>query len=1350
MKNYYMSRMKKLFLLLFVSFFTVGDIYCQKLFPFQFRKIDVDDGLSENSVQCIIQDSCGFMWFGTKAGLNRYDGTEFRIYRNDPNENLSLGNNYIRSLLLGPSDVLYVGTDAGLYIMRMADEKFTKLNVKTADGIEVTSGVNSMQFDDKGRLWLATMIQGVFTFDPGTNTLSRVESVGLDLRQNAAWCVIRDRSGVMWVGSRLGLLRYDSGRGVLNPESAFSGETRIEILNISEDERGQLWLGTWEDGVLCYHKDTRTYASYGGKGAENYITHVRAVFPYSKEIMLIGADDGFYAVTSDGLRRIDNPRSQQSLSDQNVYSIFQDRENGLWIGTYFGGVNYFNPLLSSVETFVPGNVPGMLSGRAVGQFCEDPAGNLWIATEDGGVNYFNTKTNWITQPIETSYHNIQALLLDGDDLWIGTLSRGLDIHNLKSGHVNHLRHDPADEHSIDNDCIFSLYRTRSGEIFVGTSEGVNRYDRQHHRFDRILGNAGCVRDMLEDEYGNLWLATLNAGAIRLKLAEGEWIHYDSVNYRSNPIVGQKLCSVYIDAHKNLIYTSQGGGIFFYDHQTDSFRNISLADGLPDNVIYGVLDDQFGNLWLSSNVGIIRFNPKAPHDSRIYNKTSGMQSAQFNFRASYKTRDGKFYFGGINGFSCFYPEELADVKNQFVPPVVITGITFLKGGKKALETKTISTSFYHGNPIEISYKQASFTISYVSLSYVSQADNCYAYMLEGFDTDWHDVCNNRSVSYFNLPPGKYTFKVRGSNNDRMWNTEAARIDIRILPPLWRSAFAITAYILAFILACFLTIRHLLQRLRRKRAAELESVTAEAEKKTFQSQIEFFVSIAHEIRTPLSLISAPLEEIIASGDASGQMRQNLRIIDKNRERLSTLVNQLLDFRKIDSRKHIAMRQEIDLKKLLSDIYERFLKTSYTKHIEMLFELPEGDASVISDSDALIKITDNLLANALKFTSDRILLQLQRNADRSFTIRVTDNGKGIPDRLKKLIFDPFYQIDKQDEKRGYGIGLSLVKNLSEVLEGQIRVSDAPGGGTVFSVTFANLSSVTSQSPSSVSVDEESLLEGPAAEHLPRLLAVDDNPDMTLFISQNLGGNYHVDVADNVSQALKLLEKNSYELIISDIMMPGTDGILFARQLRNNINFSHIPIILLSAKTDNVSKAEGLYAGADVFIEKPFSMKYLKAQIASLLNNRKSILDAFNRSPLMPYSALATNKSDEIFLKKLNEEIEKHMADENFSVESLADIFSLSRSSLQRKVKIISGTTPGEYLRNYRLKRACHLSLESNMRINEVAFEVGFNSASYFTKAFFKAYNMTPTDFLAEHAPEKADRQMQGTASGKSTDRN
>lgn len=1328
--------MKRLFILLFTAFAaSVGDVCGQELPSFRFRKIDVDDGLSENTVQCILQDSCGFMWFGTKAGLNRYDGTGFRVYRNDPDENLSLGNNYIRSMLQGPSDILYIGTDAGLYIMQMADEKFTKLNTKTADGTEITTGVNSMLFDDSGRLYLATMSQGIFVLDTATNRLSSIETAGLNLGQEVAWYLMRDRSGVIWAGTRMGLLRYDSVSGRFKPVPAFTGRNRIEILSISEDERGGLWLGTWEDGVLRYNKDAGDYRSYGGKGSENYITHVRTIFPYSKDMTLVGADDGFYAISSDGLRRIDKPRRQQSLSDQNVYSIFRDRESGLWIGTYFGGVNYFNPLLSPVETYVSDNAPGTLSGRAVGQFCEDPSGNLWIATEDGGVNYFNTTTHRITQPIKTSYHNIQALLLEGDNLWIGTMSRGLDIYNRKSGRVSHLRHDPADEHSIDNDCIFSLYQTHSGDIYVGTSDGLNRYDHLRHRFIRMPEGSGCVRDMREDEYGNLWLATLNAGAKRLKLPEGEWIHYDTVNHRSNPIVGQKLNSVYIDARKNLIFTSQGSGIFLYDYPTDSFRNISLADGLPDNVIYGVLDDQFGNLWLSSNVGIIRLDPDTPRNYRIYNKDNGMQSAQFNFRGSYKARDGKFYFGGINGFSSFYPEELANTKNRFVPPVVITEITMLKRGT-AKQTEKIATSLYHGERIELPHKHASFTISYVSLSYMSQSDNRYTYMLEGFDTGWHDVGNNRSVTYFGLPPGRYTFKVKGSNNDGVWNTQAARIGIRILPPFYRSAFATTVYILVFILTLYLTVLHLLRWFRRKRTAELKAVMDETEKKSFQSQIEFFVTIAHEIRTPLSLISAPLEEIISSDDGSDQTRRNLRIIDKNRERLLTLVNQLLDFRKIDSRKHIVMRREIDLKKLLSEIYERFLKTTQTKHIEMTLELPDDDPSVISDSDALIKITGNLLANALKFTSNRIVLRLRHNSDRTFTISVIDNGKGIPDPLKKLIFDPFYQVDKENDKRGYGIGLSLVKNLSEVLEGRIEVSDALGGGTVFAFTFADLSPAATEGPTLALLDHESQKETTAADTLPRLLAVDDNQDMTFFISQSLGGTYHVDIADDVSQALKLLDENTYELIISDIMMPGTDGISFTRQLKNDVNFSHIPIILLSAKTDNASKAEGLRSGADVFIEKPFSMQHLKAQISSLLNNRKSILEAFNRSPLMPYSVLATNKNDEIFLKKLNEEIEKRMSDENFSVESLADFFTVSRSSLQRKVKMISGVTPGEYLRNYRLKRACQLLVESDMRINEVAFEVGFNSASYFTKVFYKIYNVTPTEFLAGHAPEKADR--------------
>jgi len=1329
-------REKIIIVLLLLIHVLVSDIYAQDLPAFRFRKIDVDDGLSENSVVCMLQDSRGFMWFGTNDGLNRYDGTGFKVYANNPDENLSLGNNFIRSLLQGKHDIMYVGTDAGLYIMHMAEDKFTKLNNKTADGTEVTSGVNSILLDNDGMLWLATVNQGIFVFDTNKNILRKVKIAGQPFMTNAAWCIIKDRSGVIWVGTRIGLLRYNPNTEQLEPTPGLSGNIppKDEIICITEDNKGGLWLGTWEEGVRYYDKHTGKYISYGDKNSKNYITHIRIIFPYSENVWLVGCEDGLYAINTitNTLERIDTPRLQQSLNDQNVYSIARDREGGLWFGTYFGGVNYYNTQFEPIETHIPDNYPYALSGRAIGQFCEDPSGNLWIATEDGGVNYFDVKTKKISQPVKSSYHNIQALLLEEDKLWIGTMSRGLDIYNLRNGSITNIRHNPTDEHSIDNDCVFSLYKTHNDDIYVGTSEGLNRYDRQNRNFIRIPEGNGLVREMKEDDYGYLWIASPHTGAKRMDIETREWVHYDTLKHRSNPIVGQRLNSIHIDNHKNLIFTSQSSGIFLYDYKDDSFRNISQANGLPNNVVYGVLNDQFGNLWLSSNVGIVCFNPDTPQNHRIYNKEDGMQSAQFNFMSSYKARDGKFYFGGINGFSSFYPHELLSIKNNVAPPIVITDIKPLASIDTEKKDEII-TSLFRGNRIELPYRNSSFTISYVSLSYMSQSNNKYAYMLEGSDTEWQYVGNNKSVTYLNLSPGKYTFKVKGSNNNGLWSEETAQIEIRILPPFWRSPFAIILYIVLASLLCYLLISHYLRRYRRKQAAELEAIMVEEEKKNFQSKLDFFTTIAHEIRTPLSLISAPLEEIISSKDGNKQTHQNLSIIEKNSERLSTLVNQLLDFRRMDNRKHILVPQEVDIKKHLTEIYERFCKTAQTKLITMTLKLPEDELTVITDPDALIKITGNLLTNALKFTSDLIILQLQYNQDNSYTISVTDNGKGIPDNLKKVIFDPFFQINKEDDKLGVGIGLSLVRSLSEMLEGSVEVSDAPGGGTTFAFTFHSLPSVSVEEQTSYLHNEEPLRKEYSTESKPHLLVVDDNKDMTSFISSALGDVYNVDMAYDASHAMELLEKNNYELIVLDIMMPGTDGISLTGNLKRDINYSHIPIILLSAKTDNASKAEGLHSGADVFIEKPFSTQHLKAQISSLLNNRKSMLEAFNRSPLMPYSTLAMNKGDESFLKKLNDEIKKNISDEDFSVESLTDILSISRSNLQRKVKILSGLTPGEYLRNYRLRKACQLLIESDMRINEVAFEVGFSSASYFNKVFYKAYNMTPTEFIASHVSER-----------------
>lgn len=1319
-----------------LCFVLLPQLFAAEHTNFHFKKIQVDEGLSENTVYCIIQDSKGYIWFGTKDGLNRFDGTNFRVFRHNITNPTSLGNNFIRSILEGENGIFYIGTDAGLYIMDTADETFTLIRKQTTDGTQLISAINALYADKDGTIWIGSMYQGVFTYHPTTGELRKVELMHYSLGNSAVWSIYGDRSGTIWLGTRFGLLRYnrqtnlmEAVDGLFNP----AGSSDHEILCIFEDAKGNLWMGTWADGIWHYNKQTYDGTSFLGVNSKDYyVTHVRSIFQYDTNRLLIGSDDGLYLFNIETYEtiRVDVSQSHYSLSDQNVYSMTSDHEGGIWIGTYFGGINYLNASLLPIETYYPDMKHGMLYGRAVSQFCEDPDGNMWIATEDGGVNFLEVKTRRITQPIKTSYHNTHALLLDADDLWIGTFSRGIDIYNTRTGKLINYRTNPQDETTLNDDCVFSLYKTRNGDIYAGTPAGLNRYDREKKQFIRIPEAHGFVYDIKEDETGNLWIANYGGGVIRLDANTHTWKRYDDLTEHTNPIRGSKLTSVYIDNQKRLIFTSEGRGLFIYDYLTDSFRNISEADGLPNNVIYGVLDDAFGNLWISCNKGIVCFDIDNPAAHTLYDKEDGLQSNQFNFKSSYKARNGKFYFGGINGFNCFYPQELTQLQNDHIPPVEITDIRLLGNNKPELE-QDVRTRLNKNQRIILPYNKSSLSISYISLSFRSQNKNQYAYMLEGADKDWTTAGNNKSVTYVNLSPGTYVFHVKASNNNNIWNEEGARVEIEILPPFWLSLPARLIYAAIIVVLCYLLFTYYQRKYKKKQAQQLEAYKDEQEKLAIKSRIDFFTNIAHEIRTPVSLIKAPLEEVLISGDGNRNTRQNLEIIDKNCNRLSVLINQLLDFRKMDSMNYTVNPEYINLKEYIGELYERFRKTAQSRKIDFVLRTPdELVMHVISDWDALTKVIGNLLTNAIKFTTDRIVLTLERVNDTTYTISVEDNGRGIPHEQKKLIFDPFYQI--KSEGNGTGIGLSLVKNLAHLLKGKVEVTDNPTGGSVFRFTFTSMSPKASTNKPHSASRQESLalnISGDIEslnERKKTILVVDDNPDITTFISSCLQNDYQVDTALNATDAWTLLENESYDLIISDIMMPDVDGISFTKSIKADLNYSHIPVILLSAKTDNAVKVEGLSSGAEVFMEKPFSTTFLKAQIRSLLENRRTILESFNRSPLASYSTLVTNKSDEAFLSKLNDEIEKHLSNESFSVESLTDILGLSRSNLQRKLKGICGSTPGDYLRNYRLRKACKLLMETDMRINEVAFEVGFNSASYFTKVFMKTYNMTPKEFV------------------------
>lgn len=1322
-----------------ILFYLIGiTLYSQENSDFHFRKIQVNDGLSENAVYCILQDSKGFMWFGTKDGLNRYDGNNFRIFRKNAKNTQSIGNNFIRCLIEGQDSQLYIGTDAGLYIMDTVEETFTKMNYKTADNGEVTTAVNAIYSDQKGNIWIGTMFQGIFILDVANQKLKKVEVNGFDLGANATWSIYGDASGNIWIGTRVGLLRYNPDTEKLDPVKGlftFSESSEHEVLYIFEDKSGDLWLGTWSGGLRLYNKQSNSYTSYlDSQDRDQYVTHIRSVFQYDNTNLLIGSDDGLYLFNTEHKtdKRIDIPHIQYSLSDQNVYSIAKDKEGGIWIGTYFGGVNYLNPSMQSIETYYPNIPEGTLSGKAVSQFCEDQYSNLWIATEDGGINYFNTKTKKITQPIHTSYHNTHALLLDGDNLWIGTFSRGIDVYNTKTKHLSNFRYSREDRQTIDDDCIFSLYKTRKGDIYAGTPVGLNKYDRISKKFIRIEEVSGFIYDIEEDDHGNLWLATYGSGAIKLDASANKWVHYDTIQNINNPIVGSKLTGIYIDSQKRMLFSSEGRGIFIYDYKTDNFKNISETDGLPNNVTYGILDDVNGNWWISSNKGLICFNITEPKKFRLYNKEDGLQSNQFNYKSSYKAKNGKFYFGGINGFSSFYPQNLSQIRNTISPPVEITHINIL-GNQDFELNHQVQTKLNKKETIKLPYNRSSFTINYVSLSYITQAKNLYAYRLEGVDSDWNYVGNNKSVTYVNLSPGKYLFKVKASNNDGLWNETGAEIEIEILPPFWLSLPAKIIYLALLLAFAYALISYYWKKNVKRQQQQLEAFKTEQETLAFKSKIDFFTTIAHEVRTPLSLITAPLEEVINTHEGSNDTKQNLSIIEKNCDRLTVLINQLLDFRKMDSTKYVLNPEKINLHEHISELYDRFKKTAQRKEIDFRLNLPQDkDIYIYSDADALTKIVGNLLTNALKYTKNKIELSLFKNYDNSYTVTVEDNGRGISDAHKKLIFDPFYQVQADDGKVGTGLGLALVKNLTEVMGGQIDVVDGKNTGTMFIFTFSDIE----QKPLSENYEEQTLpmfttsrISDTQNDRKYNILIVEDNPEMSDFIKNSLKNEYTIDTALNAVDALLLLEDNSYDIIISDIMMPGIDGISFTKKLKSELSYSHIPIILLSAKTENAVKVDGLLSGADVFIEKPFSISYLRAQILSLLENRKAILDAFNRSPLASYSNLVSNKHDELFLNRLNEEIEKHISEENFSVESLTDIFNISRSNLQRKLKTISGVTPGDYLRNYRLRKACKLLLETDMRINEVAFHVGFNSASYFTKVFQKTYNMLPKEFMSKY---------------------
>ena len=1307
---------------------------------FYFRKYQVENGLSHNTVWCILQDSYGFMWFGTSDGLNRFDGKQFKIFRNDNQDKFSLGNNSVQTLFEDSDRNIWVGTNEGIYIYRRAGGRFILFDKKTEYNVSISSEVKKITQTSKGQIWIATLGQGIFIYDPGTDVLRQNS-----LYTSFVWDISEDLTYRLYTSSlQEGLICYDQNGNYLDaytpvPDKKNVGNLRISCIHIADDK---VWFSMGANLLCSLNSRTKQVEQYS---SGKHIGTIRAIAKYSEKELLIGSDNGLYIfnIPEGQFVRIDDLLNPRSLSDQSISAILKDAEGGFWISTYLGGVNYL-PKQAIVFNYYPSTPDSRLcTGKVISQFCENRDGNIWVGAQDG-LKLLNTNTLKIDSwpiPGTTQKLDIRALLLDDDKLWIGTYASGLKVLDLKKNTLTEYYHTRNSSTTICSNDVLSLYRDHGGNIYVGTTWGLCRYNRLSDHFETInfIGTMTSVFDILEDQSGYLWVATDNAGAFRLNPEGNQWKHYVREEDHPGSIPSNSIITLHEDLNGRIWLGTNGGGLCCFDEKSGSFADFDPQNQiLSSKVIYAIEEDILGNFWISGNGGLLRVDPADKTNLKLFTREDGLQSNQFNFRASLKSSTDMLYFGGINGFNSFFPNDFAE--NRFIPPVYIVDARLYNiGEKESEEVLTLDGPVYTAKEITLSYRNNSIAFEFRALSYEQPDKNRYKYIMEGFDRNWVD---DGHASYTNLPAGEYVFRVKGTNNDYKWNEEAASIRLTILPPWWSSGYAYLAYFLIAAGIAYLVYRYLSDKTRKKFTRQLEAYQVKMEKEAYQSKIRFFVNLVHEIRTPLSLIKLPLERL-AERYSDARSSGYLAVINKNVNYLLHVANQLLDFQKIENQGVVLDLHNQSLSNLVREAYEQFVYT-VAWQIDLTLSLPENDVVAAIDREKIHKILINLLSNAIKHAKTKIELQLEL-LDDHFEIRVVDDGPGIPDKEKKKVFEAFYQSGSSKSNPGTGIGLAFSRSLAENHHGQITLTDNEWNGASFVLSIPLLSGKDEFSPVSDKIQATGIRE-PVDDRVPeeagaveapfknyKVLLVEDNTDLLDMIEDSLKSYFTVLKVHHGRQALDILFSENIDLIVSDVMMPEMDGLELCKAVKKDINYSHIPLILLTARAGLDARIEGMEYGADVYLEKPFSVKYLRKQIGNLLQLRISFQKLLASDPSRAIGSMGVPKRDKEFLERLYGKIEEHIADLDFSIDNITETMFMSRSSFYRKIKSITGMTPNDYLKVLRLNKAAELLLQGDYPVSEICARTAFSSSSYFAKCFKAHFGVLPKDYVGENAEKQ-----------------
>lgn len=1351
----------------------------------QFQHINSLDGLSQSEVYSFLEDSRGYFWIGTVDGLNRYDGYNIITFYTDKDNPNSITNNTIRCLAEDDQGRIWIGTDDGLSLYDSEAEKIHQIAIPGFEEMLLT--VNAIIV--KGRqLYLATTV-GLYILKIDTKELEKIGNTAQffklpnDYPVNNAVSIELSKNGNIWLIISTGLYYLDfvEGSDIPTPTEVLEIKDQItDLRSLKEDSFGNLWMVSHNHGFLRFNPSTEKLSHFKTNSTNKSVISDKGSSVASDRDgnLWIGTHDrGLLFIQKDDLNDIsplfqsiqNNPFDDRSLSSNLIYSLYVSKSNLLWIGTIASGVNIYDPYRKPFNYYNVRGAAGQTpqSTNFVRAVFADRSDNIWIGMHNNGIFHLDRANNKITKigfGTESIFHitssndenilvctgqGISLVRKIGDKLeilstlevgpvfyavsgdknvfWIAGF-RGVGKCKILNGKLFlEQEYTPDSDPRISfHNCRVLFFSKETQELFIGTEGGglnilqmdntlfplANRVYKTNDSPNAISNN--YIRSIIKGSDSNIWIGT-----------------YEGLNKMETDAVSSKVV----------------------------FTTYTTVNGLPNNTIQSIVEDQQKKLWIGTNGGLCSFNPQTEVFTQ-YTINEGIQSNEFSEHAIFKKNDDEIIIGGINGINTFYPKEITSM--EIMPNTTLTD--FYLSNKKvdvsqyntSGQVSPLKKSITLTDSIFLKPNQNSFGFEFSAMIYSAPEKVLYAYMLEGFDKEWNYTdAKNRRANYTNLEYGSYIFKVKSTKNDGSWEESPQSVFVNIKTPFYRTKVAYVAYTLLALLAIVFFTNYTAIRSTTKKKILLENEHNKKVRELEEFRSRFFINISHDLRTPLTLITSPLEIALKSKNLKPEVKQYLNVVQRNVEKLNKMIEELLDARKIEMAKPIPKPQRIDIVSFINKEASLFEHSLKEKGLNLNINTEEELMNTSFDPGMISKVVFNILSNALKYTKEgeinidisnvenNSVAQLANTKYESFTkIKIQDSGKGIDESDLDLIFERFYQAKGRSTK-GYGIGLSHSKDLVKAHEGIITVESKKGIGTAFSIYIPNPGNlpeieqikpvVTQNQNSDMNTDEQVFVieeKNLSKISTPKILLVEDNTDLRNFIANELGKTYQVFNAVDGENGLEMAKKHFPDLIISDIMMPKMDGIRFCEKIKTNIKTSHIPVILLTAKVNKESKHKGLEIGADDYISKPFEIDYLLLRIKNLLDNRDRLRKMFKVNAALEPVKVTVTSIDEEFLNHLMLEIEKGIPDAEFTITALERELGMSHSSFYNKIKSLTGRSAKELMLSARMKRAMQILEDtSNIRIAEVAYMVGFSDPKYFSKSFKEYHGISPSDVLKKN---------------------